>query len=146
MAPLAERLRDGETLRLTHLGGDRFRLDASQRDFLPDCETFPNWILTEESEAGAVARLSFDDYAWKDRTYPPGNLPLALAAVAAVEEPDEAPGAVLRLALKPGRLFLGPQARDDLPAREAVHGLQRRPGPGPSRRARPSAGFARSST
>ena len=27
MAPLAERLRDGETLRLTYLGDDRFRLD-----------------------------------------------------------------------------------------------------------------------
>jgi hypothetical protein len=108
MAPLEERLRAGETLRLTHIAGDRFRLDASQRDFLPDCETFPNRILTEESEAGAVARLSFDDYARKGLNYPPANLPLALAAVSAVEEPDEALGAVLRLAVSPGKQFVGP--------------------------------------
>ncbi len=110
MAPLAERLRDGETLRVTHLGGDRYRLDAAQRDMLPKPDTFPNWILTEDSEAGNIARLSFDDYAWKDRAYPPGNLPIALAGVAAVEEPDDTPGAVLRLELKPGRLFPGPRA------------------------------------
>jgi hypothetical protein len=105
MAPLPERLREGHTLRLTSLGGDRFRLEASQRDFLPEPDTFPNWIVTEESEAGAIARLSFDDYAWKERSYPPNNLPLALASISDVEEPDEAPGAVLRLALNPGRLF-----------------------------------------
>lgn len=105
MAPLEERLREGETLRLTHLGGDRFRLDASQRDFAPDGETFPNRILVEDSEAGAIARLSFDDYAWKDRVYPPGNLPLALACVSAIEPPDGNPGAVLRLSLNPGKLF-----------------------------------------
>jgi hypothetical protein len=109
MAPLAERLRDGETLRLTHLGGDHFRLDASQREMLPAPDTYPNWIMTEESEDGAIARLSFDDYAWKDRIYAPHNLPLALAAVTGVEEPDEAPGAVLRLELKPGRQFRAPQ-------------------------------------
>ena len=107
--PLAERLRDGETLRITHLDDDRFRLDASQRDDLPAPDTFPNWIVTEESEDGAIARLSFDDYAWKDRMYAPNNLPLALAAVTGVEDPDEAPGAVLRLELKPGRLFRAPQ-------------------------------------
>jgi hypothetical protein len=105
LAPLAERLREGETLRLTYLGGDRFRLDASQRDFLPERDTFPNRILTEESEDGAIARLSFDDYAWKERPYPPHNLPLSLASVAEVEEPDDTPGAVIRLALSPGRLF-----------------------------------------
>ncbi len=109
MAPLAERLRDGETLRITHLDGDRFRLDASQRDDLPAPDTFPDWIVTEESEDGAIARLSFDDYAWKDRMYAPNNLALALAAVTGVEDPDEAPGAVLTLELKPGRLFRAPQ-------------------------------------
>ena len=82
MAPLAERLRDGETLRVTYLGDDRFRLDASQRDALPAPDTFPNWILTEESDDGAIARLSFDDYAWKDRMYAPNNQPIALAAMA----------------------------------------------------------------
>ncbi len=110
MAPLAERLRDGETLRVTYLGDDRFRLDASQRDALPAPDTFPNWILTEESDDGAIARLSFDDYAWKDRMYAPNNQPIALAAMAGVDEPDEAPGAVLRLELKPGRLFRAPRA------------------------------------
>ena len=107
MAPLQERLREGETLRLTFIGGDRFRLDPSQRDYLPDCETFPNRILTEESEEGSVARLSFDDYARKAQSYPPANLPIALAGVTAVEEPDDAPGAVLRLAVSPGRQFPG---------------------------------------
>lgn len=109
MAPLEERLREGETLRLTHLGGDRFRLDASQRDFVPECETFPNRILTEDSDAGSIARLSFDDYAWKDRRYAPGNLPLALAGVSEVEPPDDTPGAVLRLELNIGKLFGSPK-------------------------------------
>ena len=39
----------------------------------PTPDTFPNWILTEESEDGAIARLSFDDYAWKDRMYAPAQ-------------------------------------------------------------------------
>src|SRR5262249_40094077 len=42
------------------------------------------------------------------QSYPPATLPLALAGVSEVEEPDEAPGAGLRLALSPGRLFTGP--------------------------------------
>ncbi len=108
MAPLTERLRDGETLRLTHIDGSRFRLDPSQRDSQPTTGSFADHILTEESEEGAVARLSFDDYACKDRPYPP-NLPLALAAVANVEEPGAAPGAVLRLSLSPSRAFRGPR-------------------------------------
>ena len=140
MAPLAERLRDGETLRLTHLDDDRFRLDASQRDDAPRPDTFPNWILTEESEDGAIARLSFDDYAWKDRMYAPNNLPLALAAVTGGGGSRRGPrrrapaGAEARPALP------GSAAGDGLPAGAAVHRLQRREGPGAPRRARPPAG------
>ena len=39
----------------------------------------------------------------------PTTCALALAAVTGVEDPDEAPGAVLTLELKPGRLFRAPQ-------------------------------------
>ena len=109
MAPLAERLQDGETLRLTYLGDDRFRLDPSQQDASVEEDTFPNWILTEETEAGNIARLSFDDYAWKDRPYAPNNLPIALAGIKAVGDPEDSSGGVIRLDLKPGRLF--PQLR-----------------------------------
>ena len=109
MAPLAERLQDGETLRLTYLGDDRFRLDSSQQDASVEEDTFPDWILTEETEAGNVARLSFDDYAWKDKPYAPNHLPIALAGVKAVGDSEDSSGGVLRLDLKPGRLF--PQLR-----------------------------------
>ena len=60
MAPLANELRDGETLRMTHMGGDRYRLDA-RSGTAPQARHLPDWILTEESEAGNVARLSFDE-------------------------------------------------------------------------------------
>ncbi len=105
MAPLGERLMDGETLRLTHLADGRFRLDPSQRDVKLEEETFANWILTEASEEGNIARLSFDDYVWKDRPYAPNNLPLALAGVKAIGDPEDSTEGVLRLDVKPGRLF-----------------------------------------
>ena len=105
MAPLAERLIDGETLRLTSLGDDRFRLDSSQRDVKIEQDTFPNWIVTEESEEGTIARLSFDDYVWKDRPYAPNNLPIALAAITEVVESENSTDRVLHLDLSPGRLF-----------------------------------------
>ncbi|MGP0066623.1 MAG: AAA domain-containing protein [Isosphaeraceae bacterium] len=113
MAPLAERLQDAETLRLTYLGDDRFRLDPSQKDASIEEDSFPNWILTEETGAGNVARLSFDDYAWKDRLYAPSNLPIALAGIRGVGDPEDASRDVLRLEVKPGRQFppLRPESR-----------------------------------
>jgi hypothetical protein len=113
LAPLVERLQEGETIRLTFLGEDRFGVDPAQVDARIDVDTFPKWIVTEESEDGNLARLSFDDYFWKDRPYPPGNLPIALAAITGVAAPSEAPGRVLHLDLRPGRLFpkLRPGAR-----------------------------------
>jgi DNA replication ATP-dependent helicase Dna2 len=109
MAPLAERLQDGETLRLSYLGDDRFQLDSSQHDARVEEDTFPNWIMTEETEAGNVARLSFDDYNWKDKPYAPGNLPIALVGVKSVGASEDSSGVVMRLDVKPGRLF--PQLR-----------------------------------
>ena len=125
MAPLAERLLDGETLRLTYLADDRFRLDPSQQDVRLEEETFPNWIVTEESEEGNIARLSFDDYVWKDRMYAPNNLPIALAGVKAIGDPEDSAGGVLRLDVKPGA-FPAAQAGRALPPGAAVHRLQRR--------------------
>ncbi len=108
MAPLAERIRAGDTLRLTYLGGDRFRLDPSQHDFLPETDRFPDRLLTEDAPDGHLARLSYDDYARKAELHPPANLPMSLASVEDVESSDDAPGAVVRLSLKPGPKFEGP--------------------------------------
>ena len=105
MAPLGERLIDGETLRLTFLADDRFRLDPSQQDVRLEEDSFPSGILTEDSEEGNIARLSFDDYAWKDRPYAPSNLPVALAGIKAIGDSEDSSGGVLHLEVKPGRLF-----------------------------------------
>ncbi len=107
MAPLAERIRSGETLRLTHLDGDRFRLDPSQHDFVPEPDRFPDRFLTDDAPDGHLARLSYDDYARKAELHPPSNLPMALASVEAIEAPDD-DGAVIRLLLRPSPRFVGP--------------------------------------
>ncbi len=109
MAPLAERLQDGETLRLTYLGDDRFRLDPSQQDARVEEDTFPNYILTEETEAGNIARLSYDDYVGKDKVYAPNHLPIALAGIESVGPSEDSPGLVIRLELNRGRLFPAPR-------------------------------------
>jgi len=100
----------------TYLGDDRFQLDPSPADVRIDNDTFPNWIVTEESEEGTIARLSFDDYVWKDRPYAPNNLPIALVAITKVVESENTTDRVLAR---------GREARPSLPAVAAGSALPR---------------------
>src|SRR5262249_14385258 len=127
MAPLVERLRDGETIRLTYRDDDRFQVDSSQADVKIEEGTFPSWIVTEDSEAGALARLTFDDYVWKSKSYPPGNLPIALACIHRVEGSKESTDRVLRLGLTRSRAFpeLRPGARYLLEPRFTDYNIDR---------------------
>lgn len=106
-APLEERLADETTLRLTYLGDGRYRLDPDQVEADLEVSDWKNWILTGDHEAGRRARLSFDDFRYRDRNYAPGHLDLALAAVVAREAPD-----VLHLDLAHRDSFTPPKPGD----------------------------------
>jgi hypothetical protein len=117
MAPLAERLRSGDAIRLTHAGGLRFLVDPMHQDLDISASGYPEWLLTEDSQRGQRAALTYDDYANRGRVWVPRNLPLALAAVAQVESTtdehlnvalllDQPRSSAIMPALEPDRAYL----------------------------------------
>jgi hypothetical protein len=110
MAPVAERFRDGTCLSLTYLQGDRFELDRMHQDLDIDATGFYNWILTEDSDAGTRARLSYNDYANRARVWVPRNSPLALAAITNVETSVEEPNQAVHLDLSRSVAMATPEA------------------------------------
>jgi len=103
MAPVAERLRDGTCLLLTHRGGARFELDRMHEDLDIEQSGFAKWILTQDTDAGARARLSYNDFANRDRVWVPKNSALALAAIINVETTVERPNVALHLDVTPSK-------------------------------------------
>jgi hypothetical protein len=97
MAPLAERLRRGDAVRLTYAGGQRFLVDAMHQDLDLWPSGYPQWLLTEDTDSGRQAALTYHDYANRNRVWAPRNLPLALASIASVETSDERPNQALQL-------------------------------------------------
>jgi DNA replication ATP-dependent helicase/nuclease Dna2 len=110
MAPLAERLRDGTCLSVTYWGGNRFELDRIHQDLDIEATGFYNWILTENSDAGTRACLSYNDYANRARVWVPRNSPLALAAIAHVETSVEQPNQAVHLDLSRSAAMNAPAA------------------------------------
>jgi DNA replication ATP-dependent helicase Dna2 len=109
MAPVAERLRDGTCLSVTHRGGNRFELDRMHEDLDIEATGFYNWILTEDSDAGMRARLSYNDYANRARVWVPRNSPLALAAITQVETSVEQPNQAVHLDLSRSPAMAAPE-------------------------------------
>lgn len=95
-----ERLATANSLRLTYLGGDRYRLDAAHEDVDLAASDWDDWILTPDTDSGRRARTGYDDFAYRGKSWAPRNLDLALARVIA----PPADG-VVRLELKEGRSF-----------------------------------------
>ena len=104
MAPLDEQLRAGAAIRLTYDGDDRFLVDPIHRDLDIHATSFPQWILTEDSEAGVRARQAYHDYGNRKRVWIPKNLPIALAGITSVESTPETPNAAIHLELKNGAM------------------------------------------
>ena len=100
MAPLAERLQSGDTLRLVYAEGDRFTLDPMHRGIRIEEDTFPQWLLTEDSNAGRNALLAYNDFLNRDRLWLPKNAALALAGIVAVEGTMQRPNQAVRLEVK----------------------------------------------
>ena len=103
MAPSAERTRSGTCLTCTYEGGNRFELDPIHRDLDIEAGGWPNWILTEDSDEGARSRLSYNDYANRDRLWVPPNSPLAVAAIDEVESSVEVPNRAVALTITASR-------------------------------------------
>jgi len=76
MAPLAERLLDGETLRLTYLGDDRFQLDPSQQD-REDRQRYVSQLDRDRGgrRKGPSPGSRSTTTCGRDRPYAPNNLP-----------------------------------------------------------------------
>jgi hypothetical protein len=107
MAPLDEQLRSGAALRLTYDGDDRFVVDPIHRDLDIHATSFPQWILTEDSDAGIRARQAYYDYGNRSRVWVPKNLPIALAGVTSIESTPETPNLAIHLDLKSGQMSPG---------------------------------------
>ena len=105
-APAEERLARGDSVRLVYLGDGRYRVDGDPDAVDLEADDFPNWILTLDTERGRRARLTFDDFAWRDRAYAPRHLDLALATVTAVGD------GVVEVELKGGEQFTPPEPGD----------------------------------
>lgn len=102
-APLEERIASESTLRLTYLGDDRYQLDPDQLEADIGISGWSNWILTGDHEAGRRARLSYADFFYRQASWAPKNLDLALAAVL-----DRESEGVLKLRLTPSQAFTAP--------------------------------------
>jgi DNA replication ATP-dependent helicase Dna2 len=96
--PEPERLAAGDSLKLTFIEGDRYRVDAGQAEIEVEADGYLNWILTHDNPEGRKARLAYDDAWYRAKWYPPKNAPVALAAV--TQEPRNG---VLRLRLDPAK-------------------------------------------
>lgn len=96
--PEPERLAAGDSLKLTFIEGDRYRVEAGQAEIEVEAGTYSNWILTHDNPEGRKARLAYDDAWYRAKPYPPKNSPVALAAV--IQEPHNG---VLRLKLSPSK-------------------------------------------
>ncbi|MEX2553392.1 MAG: hypothetical protein WD627_10395, partial [Actinomycetota bacterium] len=109
-APEPERLAAADSLKLTFIEGDRYRIDPTQSEIEVDAGTFNNWILTHDNEQGRKARLAFDDAGYRARPFAPPKRPLALASVTHAPE-----NGVIRLRLTPPKEgFTPPQEGDVL--------------------------------
>ena len=100
MAPLTERLRAADTLRLVYAGGDRFTLDPMHRAIRIEEDALSQWLLTEDSDAGRNALLAYNDFVNRDRLWLPRNAALALARIVAVEGTMQCPNQAVRLEVK----------------------------------------------
>lgn len=105
-APAEERFARGHSVRLVCEGDGRFRLDGDPDGIDLERDDFPNWILTLDTEGGRRARLSFDDFVYRNKMHPPGHLDLALATVT-----DVGAGTV-DMTLKGGEHFSPPERGD----------------------------------
>jgi len=80
-APLIERLRDQTTVELVAEENDWFWVVRGGAEFDLDEEAFPYRLLTPATPDGERAALTFADYLYRDRPYPPKNLAVAVAGV-----------------------------------------------------------------
>ena len=105
-APAEERLARGHSVRLVCEGDGRYRIDGDVEGLDLEADTFPNWILTLDTDRGRRARLSFDDFAYRNKMHAPGHLDLALATVTAVGD------GTVDVTLKGGEQFTPPEPGD----------------------------------
>ncbi|MEO7803423.1 MAG: AAA domain-containing protein [Actinomycetota bacterium] len=98
-----ERLANGDTFRLTHMGDGRYRIDPSQVELDLDSSGFHDWFLTTDTDGGRRARFAFDDFAYRKKHWAPKQLDMALAKVSARD------GDVLTIDLKKTEAFVPPQ-------------------------------------
>lgn len=106
-APAEERLAHGHSIRLVARADGRFKVDGDLDALDIEASTYFEWILTGDTDGGRRARLAFDDFAFRDRSYAPRHLDLALAQVAKIGD-----NGVVEINLKPGGAFSAPAPKD----------------------------------
>jgi hypothetical protein len=86
--PWDERVRDGISIPIAHVGGNRWRvlapLDVSQ----VDASDFPDRLIVPEGNQGERDQMGYNDYRYRQALYSPKGKDLWIAAVPSVEVPD----------------------------------------------------------
>jgi DNA replication ATP-dependent helicase Dna2 len=98
----AERLAASASLRVTAIGGNRFHLDSLHSEVEVETGDFPSWILTRDNASGRRARLSYDDFRYRQAMYAPRNVDIAVATVVSRSGDD------LELRLGKSKVFCDP--------------------------------------
>lgn len=70
-----ERMATSDSIRLSYMGGDRYRLDPGQLGVELEPNSYGKWIATTDTPAGRRARLAFDDGLYRNRHYAPKSRP-----------------------------------------------------------------------
>jgi hypothetical protein len=88
VGPLDERVRDGISIPIAHVGGNRWRvlapLDVSQVEE----SGFPDRLIVPEGSQGEREQMGYNDYRYRQALYSPKGKDLWIAAVPRVEVPD----------------------------------------------------------
>ena len=86
--PWDERVRDGISIPIVYVGGNRWQVLAPLDVSLVEETTFPNRLLVPEGSQGERDQMGYNDYRYRQARYSPKGKDLWLAAVPHVEVPE----------------------------------------------------------
>jgi hypothetical protein len=102
--PAAERYASGRSILLRYERDDWFHLDGPSADQILEPTSFLNHVLTIDDDGGRRARLAFDDFVFRTKSYASARRPVALAEVVEVTDAGR-----VRLKLVTGKAWTAPR-------------------------------------
>jgi hypothetical protein len=111
LGPWNERVRDGISIPIAHVGGTRWQVLAPLDVSHMAESDFPDRLIVPEGSQGEREQMSYNDYRYRQALYSPRGKDIWIASVPAVEVPEgSAQVSHLTVDIR-GRHTLGPRAR-----------------------------------